>query len=132
MSSRIASADRADFDRKPAAGVASMRSGELFLGVRGDQNEAARGAASFVDEKPRESTTAAAAEVNVNECDVWAQFDHPLDGFLARRGDSDDSHSLLLEQRAGHLPEARAVVDYQAAQPHTPSMAGSRANVHCS
>ena len=94
--------------------------GELFLCVSRDQNEAARGAAGFVDEKPRESTTAAAAEVDVNERDVRAQLGHLPNCFLGRCGNSDDGHAVLLEQGAGCLAEARAVVDDQAAQPHTP------------
>ena len=94
--------------------------GELFLGVSRDQNEAARGAAGFVDEKPRESTTAAAAEVNVNERDVRAQLGRLPNCFLGRCGNSDDGHAVLLEQGAGCLAEARAVVDDQATQPHTP------------
>lgn len=94
--------------------------GELFLGVSRDQNEAARGAAGFVDEKPRESTTAVSAEVDVNERDVRAQLGHPPNCFLGRCGNSDDGHAVLLEHGAGCLAEARAVVDDQAAQPHTP------------
>src|SRR5215470_15474295 len=84
--------------------------------MSGDQNEAARGAASFVRELPREIASTAAAEIDVDKGDLRAQLDHAPDRFRTRCGDPDDGHPFLLEQGAGCLLEAHAVVNDQAAQ----------------
>ena len=57
-----------------------------------------------------------AAQIDVDQRDIRAQFFHPLDCLSDRRGSTDDRDAATLEQSRGYFNKHGVVIDDYAAQ----------------
>ena len=111
---------------EPGRGARVDQVGELLPGVGRDQDHGSSGSAASLGQVPRKIETAGAAQVDINERHVRAQLADLADRRLAGRGHANDRDPLLLEEGAGRLEEAHAVVNDQAAQSHSLIIADGR------
>jgi hypothetical protein len=125
----MALAERSDLDRNPAVGLTVMRSAkssgpwvEIRIIPPGTRS------ASWCNR--RASSKPLAAEVDVHQGDIGSQPLRLPERLRAVGGHADDHDPLAFEETAGSLQEAGAVVDDEAAQSHTPSIAGGAATTH--
>jgi hypothetical protein len=80
-----------------------------------DEDHRCRGPAGLV-EAPGQLEAALAAQVDVQQGDVRSQLPGPLEGLGAVGGHAHDRDAMALQEAAGGVQEAGAVVDDQAAQ----------------
>jgi hypothetical protein len=75
-------------------------------------------------EAPGQLEAALAAQVDVQQGDIRSQLPGPLEGLGAVGGHAHDRDALALQEAAGGVQEAEAVVDDQAAQQGSGSQLG--------